>query len=338
MAAQQGVVRPGTLLRPPVTADFLAKSALARVGIVVALMGIMLAMAPFVGSLVNADLVAGDAGLLAGAGITNITDTDILSNNAWTFGVAVTGFAMLKIGIALILLGILRRLWIRVESVKAGLPALVPDAEGKAEISSPRINTPYGRATFTQKAPKPLLIHRMSYVMGSPMVLMGIMAVGAGLGFAIVQAIEGSDGDLGNFRTYSALSQGTLFLGEALILSGIAFILGSILGSLRQGGGEVQETLGMGVKTPVMPFIVKAFLGLMMTGLMLAMVQFGFYLFVASEDDPTTINAFFAWLGPLRKVALATILSGIVLALAAIGTKVLPFQFWRIQELIKNGR
>ncbi len=93
-----------------------------------------------------------------------------------------------------------------------------------------------------------------------------------------------------------------------------------------------------------MPLIAKLFVGLMMMGLMLSMVQFGFYVFVAAKaatltaGEEQTISAFFAWLGPLREVSLGLILSGIVLALATIGTKVLPFQFWRIQELIRNGK
>ena len=72
--------------------------------------------------------------------------------------------------------------------------------------------------------------------------------------------------------------------GEGLVLSGISFLLGSILGSLRQGGGEVQESLGVGVKTLIMPLTAKLFVGLMMMGLMIEMVQFGFYLFVATLD------------------------------------------------------
>ena len=116
------------------------------------------------------------------------------------------------------------------------------------------------------------------------------------------------------------------------------------MGSLRQGGGEVQESIGVAIKTPVMPVTAKLFVGLMMMGLMLGMLQFGFYIFVASEaatltaGEETTVNAWFAWLGPLREVSLGLILSGIVLALATIGTKILPFQFWRIQQLIKDGK
>ncbi len=341
MAVQQGTIRPGSLLRPSVAADFLSKSTLARIGLLLAVVGIMVAMAALGGSIVNAFLVSDDEGLLAGGAVR---DDAILANAAWTFGVATLALATIKSGIALILLGVVRRLWVRAESVKAGLPKLVPDASDKAEISSPRISTPHGAATHTSPAPKPLLIHRMAYLMWSPMLLMGVMAVVVGLVFSFIQAAEGADRDMEGFLTFKALSQGTEFLGDALILSGIAFILGSILGSIRQGGGEVQESLGVGVKTLVMPVIAKLFLGLMMMGLMLAMVQFGFYVFVAAKaatltaGEEQTISAYFAWLGPLREVSLGLILSGIVLALATIGTKVLPFQFWRLQELIRNGK
>ena len=306
--------------------DYRSKSSPARIGVVVAVVGIMVAMAAFIGSLVNANLVA-----------TNGSETDILTNNAWTFGVATAGLGILKIGIALLLLGIVRRLWVRVESVKAGLAKLVSDVPNQTEISSSRVSTPYGTATHTERAPRPLLIHRMAFTMWAPMLLMGAMVTAIGLVLSLVEAGV-ANGDRSDYLTLSAWAQGTEFLGEAFILSGIAFILGSILGSLRQGGGEVQESLGVAVKTPVMPFIAKAFVGLMMMGLMLAMVQFGLYAYVTTLDDPTSIAAYSAWLGPLREISLGLILSGIVLALATIGTKILPFQFWRIRQLITEGR
>mgnify|MGYP005838036611 CR=1 FL=1 len=44
---------------------------------------------------------------------------------AWLFPISVAAIALAKLGIALILWGIVRRLWIRVESVKQSLPALM---------------------------------------------------------------------------------------------------------------------------------------------------------------------------------------------------------------------
>ncbi len=328
MAVERGTVRPGSILRPPVSADFLAKATHARVGITVAVIGIMVAMVAFIGSIVNASLLADDGA----------ADTTVIANLAWTFGVATAALGVLKIGIALVLWGIVRRLWIRVESVKAGLPKLMANATDKGKISSPTEKTPYGTVTVRDKASAALPIHRMAYTMWSPMLLMGVMVVAVGLVFAIIEAVAGSDGNREDFRTFGALAQGTEFLGEAFILAGISFVLGSILGSLRQGGGEVQESVSAPVKTPVMPFAAKLFVGLMMMGLMLAVLQFVLYLVVAANDSAASVAAWSAWLGPLREASLGIMLSGIVLALATIGTTILPFQFWRIQQLIRDGK
>ena len=118
------------------------------------------------------------------------------------------------------------------------------------------------------------------------------------------------------------------------MLAGISFLLGTILSSLREGGGAVQESLGLTVKTLKMPVTAKAFVGLMMLGMMLAVLQFVLYLVVAAGvDNPT---AWFAWLGPLREFALGALLAGIVLALVTIGN-VLGFQFDRIKEIVATG-
>jgi hypothetical protein len=87
------------------------------------------------------------------------------------------------------------------------------------------------------------------------------------------------------------------------------------------------------VYTPKMPGTAKAFVVLMMLGLMASIVQFIGYVSVAGNSD---VAAAFAWLGPLREVGLGLILAGVALALVAIGN-VLAFQFYRIQELIRSG-
>ena len=328
MAANRGLVQPGSIIRPPATADWLAKAKRAKVGLGLAAAGIMIAMIALVGAIIRASLIADD-----GSGVTTV-----LSLTAWTFGVATAGIGTVKLGIALILWGVVRQLWIRVESTKVGLAKLVPDAEGKGDVASASAENPYMKVSVTEKPVPPYALHRMAYAMWLPMLLMGVMVVLAGLVFSIIEAVAGADGDTADFLTFSALAQGTEFLGEAFLLAGISFLLGSILGSLRQGGGEVQESLGVAVKTPIMPATGKLFVALMAMGLMLAMLQFVLYLIVAGIDDPDSIRAWFAWLGPLREAALGIMLSGIVLALATIGTKVLPFQFWRIQEMIRTGK
>ncbi len=132
----------------------------------------------------------------------------------------------------------------------------------------------------------------------------------------------------------SPWTQGTEFLGEAMLLAGISFLLGTILAGLREGGGEVQESLGLAVKTLRMPTSAKLFLVLMFSGFMLGVAQFVLYGIAAYVDDPAT---WFAWLGPLRELSLGILLSGIVLALFTIGT-VLGFQHWRIRQIIETGR
>ena len=226
----------------------------------------------------------------------------------------------------MILIGVLVRLFVRVESVKASLPGL--KAEGGGAIRSGTIDTPLGKATAGPTAPGPLWIHKMAKRMWAPMLAMGVMAVVAGLVISFVWA--GDPGD----TALAAWTQGTQFLGEAFLLAGISFLLGTILGSLREGGGRLQEALGITVKTPNMPATAKAFIGLMMLGVMLAVVQFVLYLVVAGGVD--TPAAWFAWLGPLRELSLGLILAGIVLALVTIGN-VITFQFGRIKEIVATG-
>jgi hypothetical protein len=110
-------------------------------------------------------------------------------------------------------------------------------------------------------------------------------------------------------------------------------LLGTILWAIRTAGGEVQEALGVKVYTPKMAGTAKAFVALMMLGLMISIAQFIGYIVVAGSSDPASD---FAWLGPFREVGLGLILAGIALALVTIAN-VLAFQFWRIQNLIKNG-
>ena len=325
MAAHRGTVQPGSIIRPPAAADWLSKATHAKVGLGLAAVGIMVAMVALIGAIVRATLIADD-----GSG-----DTTVLSYAAWTFGVATAGLGTIKLGIGVILWGVVRWVWIRVESTKVGLAKLVPNAEGKGDVASASAENPYMKASVTEKAVPPYTIARMAYALWLPMLLMGAMVVLIGLVFSFIEAAAGADGDMADFLTFSALAQGTEFLGEAFLLAGISLLLGSVLGSLRQGAGEVQESLGVVVKTPIMPATAKLFVALMVMGLMLAMLQFALYLVASGSDDP---SAWFAWLGPLREAALGIMLSGIVLALATIGTKSLPFQFWRIQELIRTGK
>jgi hypothetical protein len=298
--------------RPAPDADASAPSGFRPVGIAFGMLGLAAAIAALV------------------ANATAASDLNA-STLAWTFGLAVAGFATAKLGIAVTLMGILKRLWFRVESVKAVLPHLKPAAEAEPEVRYGDIETSFGPATASPRALDPLPVHRMAQRLWAPMVAMGPMLVAGGFVLAIVQARTGNASD---YNTFGAWTQGLQFLGEGLLLAGISFLLGTILASLRTGGGEVQESLGLTVKTLKMPVTAKLFVGLMALGLMAAMVQFVLYIPAAYVNDP---SAWFAFLGPLREFALGALLSGIVLALYTIGT-VLGFQFDRIKQIIVSGR
>jgi hypothetical protein len=248
------------------------------------------------------------------------------------FGLQTLALVTLKVGIAVALIGILVRLWLRIDAVKVSLAALRPENHGDGQAVGD-IDTGYGAATVTKNAPAPLPIHKMARTMWFPMIVMGPMLVAAGVVTSFVWANNiGTQTGLGA----SAWTQGLQFLGEGLVLAGISFLLGSILGSLREGGGDVQQSLGLSVTTLKMPATAKAFVALMATGLMIAMVQFGLYLYTLTFDTASEVAVWWAWLGPFRELGLALLLAGIVLALATIAN-VLGFQFSRIRSIVATG-
>ena len=285
--------------------------------------GLMVAMAALISAIVQA---ARDASAVS-----------IATQAAWTFGVATIALGVIKTGIAVVLWGIVRRIWLRAESIKEALPKLMPPKAEQPPVKEGPINTPYGLAQVSRTASPPLFVHRMSFTLWAPMLLMGIIGVAAGLVLSIVQAGEADSTDTGTFNSLRALTPGILFFGEALLLAGISFLLGSILGSIRQVGREVQESVGAHVKTLKTPLTAKLFLGLMMMGMMISMLQLGLYIYAATLDSTASLETWLTWLGPLREAGLGILLSGIVLALATIG-RILGFQFSRIQELISVGR
>lgn len=298
-------------LRPSADADHRAPSEWRSRGILLALIGLVVATIAFIGNLV----AVGETGADQGATL------------AWTFGVTTTGFAIVKTAIAVVLWGIILKIWLRADSIKTSLPALVGTPRADATPVGD-IDTPHGRATVTDDPPQDLPLHKMAKRMFRPMIAMGAMAVLAGLIVSFVLA-----GDYPNTAA-SAWMQGLQFLGEAMLLSGIAFLLGTILWAMRAAGGDIQKSLGVKVYTPKMPATGKVFLALMMLGLVLGIVQFIGYLVVASGGIDVATNL--AWLGPLRELSLGLILAGIAMALVTIGN-VIAFQFWRVQDLIRSG-
>jgi hypothetical protein len=311
--------------RPSPGTDHRSGSRARTIGLTLGFVGVALATV----TLVNA--IA--AGVLAGRTGEETTVARLL---AWSFGLTTAAFGTLKFGIAVILVGILISLWVRVDAVKDSLPFLKPAGGVDAAPEIGAIRTPYGRATASAAAPGALLIHRMARVMWAPALAMGAMALLAGFVLSLIQTgTIGTDPALATSQ--AAWVQGLQFLGEGFLLAGISFLLGTILGSLRRGGGEIQESVGVGVKTLEMPLTAKLFVGLMALGLTVEVFQFIAYAVVATFDDPARVATYFTWLGPMREAGLGILLSGIVLALATIA-KALGFQFWRLTEIVRTGR
>ena len=291
-------------------------------GITLGAIGLLIAMVT-----VAANLSAANA-LEAGDGVA------AAKTLAWSFGLTTLAFGTAKVGIAIILVGILVRIWFRLDAIKTAMPSLASASSHRYHVgASP--TTEFGDAVVTKDAPSELPIHKMARTMWAPMLAMGAMALLAGTFTSFAWSTNVGVDALA--ATQSAMwTQGLQFLGEAFLLSGISFLLGSILGQLRSGGGEVQQQLGLPVVTLKMPATAKAFVVLMMLGLMVGIVQFVMYAVGTTITDPAQIAVAGAWLGPLRELSLGLLLSGIVLALATIAN-VLGFQFNRLSGIIAGA-
>ena len=312
--------RVATLTRPKSVGDYRATTRHREIGFGLAALGLVLAVVTLIANI--------------SAAISN-DPTTTAKTLAWSFGLTTTAFGTIKFGIGIVLVGILIRLWLRVESVKVALADL--KAPGDGIIQTGNIKTASGLAVASAEIPKTLPIHKMARTLWAPMLAMGYMLVLAGFVASLVWAANVGTGTGLDAQAWTA---GLQFLGEGFLLAGISFLLGSILASLREGGGEVQHALGLSVKTLKMPTTAKVFVALMMLGVMLAVAQFGLYLVVVYGDGGSrslqSYQAWLAWLGPLREVSLGLLLAGIVMALVTIGN-VLGFQFDRIKEIVATG-
>lgn len=219
--------------------------------------------------------------------------------------------------------------------------------------------TPYGFSiNIGEKASGQTFIHKVANYMWLPMLAMGVMVVAGAFIAGIFQADLASDtfpgtsaGDRADLETLKVLLPGIIFLGVAFLLAGISFLLASVLGAMRWGGGEIQEKHAAEVHTPRMPVSAWAFLILMMTGLMVEIGTLGLHIYAAVQihdyyitgvppaADATHLlgraQTVLAYAAPLRMVGVGFLLAGIVAALYTIGN-VLRFQFDRITAIILN--
>jgi hypothetical protein len=222
---------------------------------------------------------------------------------------------------------------------------------------------------------------RMSDVaqrMWRPMLAMGAMLLLAGIVLGIVSGIRAdeyfglsastiatapADGGIVADRAFhEAVSNGflppVLFLGLGFLLSGVTFLLATILGTLRDGGREIQRAVGSTSVDLAKPLTAKLFPPVMMMGLMVLIAavvvgvivgvdQSNYWQHASSEvvpvpqtaelsSDLSAIQSIRSWLQPLDFVGMGLILTGIILALATI-VRALRFQAGRVVQLASEA-
>lgn len=221
--------------------------------------------------------------------------------------------------------------------------------------SSTVFNAPCDRYVETQELPRRNLAQTLGDYLWAPMTLMGIMLVATAfaLGIARSQLSVDLSGQFtalrkANFETLGQLLPGFMFLGYGLIFAGISFAIARILGVFRVGGGLVQDAVGSGTKTMVMPPIAWLFLGTMMMALMVLVFTFAGSIYAAVQAHEAWITAtgpnapdahllgrsdtWATWLDGLRRLGVGMYLASFAAGLITI-TKAIRFQTLRIKEL-----
>ena len=179
---------------------------------------------------------------------------------------------------------------------------------------------------------------KMARRLWAPMWAMGLVGWTVGFILAIVRANEISSG--GSETTIARLSHlvpAFMFLGFLGVLTAVAFAIARILGAFRKGGGDVQETVG-DVETLKMPNTAKAFMGLMMMGMMVLVGSVIIHLFVAAGVTESNLVSTEQWaigLEGFRRLGVALYLFAIALGLGTI-IHLLRFQSIRIRELRRS--
>jgi hypothetical protein len=172
-----------------------------------------------------------------------------------------------------------------------------------------------------------------------PMLVMAAMAFPVGVILAFVRSNEISTG--GSAATVASLGHfvpAVMFIGFASVFAAISFAIARILGELRVGGGRLQESTGAPVETLQMPATARAFIVLMMTGMMallggvVAHFIVGAQIAGGSASALATSEQWAIWLEGIRRFGVAVYLLAIAFGLSTI-IHVLRFQSIRVREL-----
>ncbi len=107
--------------------------------------------------------------------------------------------------------------------------------------------------------------------------IVGLIVSGSAADWLSVSKLTRETAERGSaLATQKAFIESTLiwlpavkFLGLGMMLGGVTFLLATILGALRTGGGKVQEALGADVRIITPPMTAKMFPMFMMAGIMI---------------------------------------------------------------------
>ena len=133
-----------------------------------------------------------------------------------------------------------------------------------------------------------------------------------------------------SIESVKAWLPGFKFLGMGMLLGGVTFLLATILGALRTGGGSVQQVLGAEVKlirppttAELFPMVMMVLMVAFIVGIVQANIAADYWNHsIATRLNPAEagsdilrdlgqIPALGTWLAPLMFVGLALVLSGI---------------------------
>jgi hypothetical protein len=191
----------------------------------------------------------------------------------------------------------------------------------------------------TATPPDEMLPHKAGRRLWFPMFLMALMGFGIGIVLAFFRADAVNSGDVQDAAALGQFVPAFMFIGFAAVFSAIAFAVARILGAFRAGGSGMQHAVGAEVKTLTMPPTGRAFIGLMVMGMMFILVpvviHFVLGTLIATGSDSALANAeeWSIWLEASRRFGVSTYLLSIGLGLATIIT-VLRFQSVRLGQIV----
>jgi len=169
------------------------------------------------------------------------------------------------------------------------------------------------------------------------MFAMALMGWTVGIILSIVEANTDRT-DAATLQDLSHLVPAFMFIGFLGVFAAISFAIAKILGTFRQGGGEVQHTSGSKVQTLTMPGTAKLMLVFMMMGMMVMGAGVVVNFIAAANFDGVTqadiidSASWGALSSGLRRMGVSLYLVGITFGLGTI-IEVLRFQSIRIQEV-----